>query len=300
MSVLQTTGLVGYGGHKLVVGGHLTDSAQPAPVVLYKLRDPTSRPAVAEFQTELGIWASLQNSEVVPKLVYTDASTPKLWAVGEKLFGTVRTWLRVHDKREEKVRVLASCAAALSTLHSRRLLHRDIKPSNFLYDEVKRVAKISDFGLSLFLAGSLTTGNVGTLSFKAPEVFKRQYGLPADVYSFGVCMWELLSEQSRSAALRRQFEKEKENYSSMEGFVEAELERNNACTPFTLNGEWGMEIESLIKGCTNTVQEQRPSMGDVVERLSLVYRNFSEQSEQKEGACSSSKKRRLTPPELSN
>lgn len=40
------------------------------------------------------------------------------------------------------------------------------------------------------------TGNIGTVSWIAPEVFaQRKYNERADVYSFGIVMWELITRQ---------------------------------------------------------------------------------------------------------
>lgn len=298
VSALQTKGLVACGGQKLVLCGNLMNNPQPTPVVLYKLRDPTLATAVAEFQTEIAIWAALQDTVFVPKLVYTDNKTPKLWAVGEQLFGTVRHWLRGNSAPGERLRVLASCATALSEMHSRRLLHRDVKPSNFLYDTATHEAKLSDFGLAVFLTDSnpCTTGSVGTLSFKAPEVFQGQYGLPADVFSFGVCMWELLAGTSRAALMRKlygqleQSQTENQQYSSLEAFLQSEVAKR----PLKLSQQWGREVQELVTACTQSTPEQRPSMKEVAERLGATSRASTSSAAQK----SQKKRLRLKPTRL--
>ena len=89
------------------------------------------------------------------------------------------------------VDLLAGCAY----LHARSppLLHRDLKPPNMLHDARGR-SKLCDFGTCLELEPNapLPTEWVGSQLYVAPEVDKEApYGLPADVFSFGVLAYEL-------------------------------------------------------------------------------------------------------------
>ena len=100
------------------------------------------------------------------------------------------------------------------------IIHRDLKSLNLLIDDRWGV-KISDFGLSRFKVGrarqagaaapacrsrpsrggaqatstqGLMTAQCGTFYWMAPEVIGGQaYTEKADVYSFGVNLWELLT-----------------------------------------------------------------------------------------------------------
>ena len=87
--------------------------------------------------------------------------------------------------------ILSGCAY----LHARSppILHRDLKPPNVLHDERKR-CKLCDFGTALELADGTPkpTEWVGSALYVAPEVDRGEpYGLPADVFSFGVLAYEL-------------------------------------------------------------------------------------------------------------
>jgi len=71
------------------------------------------------------------------------------------------------------------------------ILHRDLKSHNLLVDETFKV-KISDFGLSKIVEKmNSTMTSCGTAAWAAPEILKNnRYTEKADVYSFGVCLWE--------------------------------------------------------------------------------------------------------------
>ncbi|CAM9599544.1 unnamed protein product [Choristocarpus tenellus] len=84
----------------------------------------------------------------------------------------------------------------MNYLHSHHppILHRDLKSANLLLDDSFNV-KICDFGLARLKAlTNSMTGNCGTVQWMAPEVLANQkYSETADVYSFGIVCWELLS-----------------------------------------------------------------------------------------------------------
>jgi serine/threonine protein kinase len=83
-----------------------------------------------------------------------------------------------------------------------RILFRDLKPENCARSQ-DRVVKLFDFGLAKELKAVdamgysdlyKATGLTGTLRIMAPEVVEcRAYGLQADVYSFGIVMYEIFA-----------------------------------------------------------------------------------------------------------
>ena len=86
----------------------------------------------------------------------------------------------------------------MAYLHSGNppVLHRDLKSANLLLDE-SYTAKVCDFGLSRLKEQERSmTGNCGTVQWMAPEVLANMsYNEKADVYSFGIILWELLSRE---------------------------------------------------------------------------------------------------------
>jgi serine/threonine protein kinase len=53
-------------------------------------------------------------------------------------------------------------------------------------------AKISDFGLSTRIGVDGNQSRAGTFKYMAPEVHFQAFSPPADIYSFGILLWELI------------------------------------------------------------------------------------------------------------
>lgn len=93
----------------------------------------------------------------------------------------------------QKTKVAFEIAELMEYLHYHRFLYRDLKTDNIMMSNDS--LKIIDFGLSRYETDSDTiTGKQGTHNYMAPEVFiGNKYGRAADVYSFAMVLWELLS-----------------------------------------------------------------------------------------------------------
>jgi len=124
---------------------------------------------------------------------------PNLAIVTELLTGSM--WNLLHDKGvvldgKLELKLILDTAKGMNYLHLFKppVLHRDLKSPNLLVDSHFNV-KIADFGLARIKA-SLMTGNLGTCQYMAPEVIQsKNYTEKADVYSFGLVMWEVLTRQ---------------------------------------------------------------------------------------------------------
>jgi len=92
----------------------------------------------------------------------------------------------------EKIKIAKSIAEGMIFLHRFGILHRDLKSLNVLINDVSDV-KLIDFGLARVRESNMTKA-VGTTSWMAPEVlFGQPYSFSADVYSFAIVLWELLT-----------------------------------------------------------------------------------------------------------
>ncbi|GBF99604.1 hypothetical protein Rsub_12068 [Raphidocelis subcapitata] len=108
--------------------------------------------------------------------------------------GCLADVLRVVGAIPEGVlsRITARVLQGLAFLHRRHLVHRDIKPANILLN-LQGEAKISDFGISAFVADTVANCNTftGTVTYMSPERIEgRPYGFPADIWSLGLVLVE--------------------------------------------------------------------------------------------------------------
>jgi len=105
----------------------------------------------------------------------------------------------------QKMKLCLDIAKGCAYLHTSNpiIIHRDLKSLNILLGKkvVHRqdcpVAKVSDFGLSRIKAGGgwgQMTAGAGTYHWMAPEVLmNRPYNETADVYSYGIVAYEIIS-----------------------------------------------------------------------------------------------------------
>jgi serine/threonine protein kinase len=105
--------------------------------------------------------------------------------------GTVPKWLT----NTRKTVLAMGIASGMAELHAKRIIHRDLKSNNVLIDDQYRPV-ICDFGTACFFDEVNTAPRtIGTIQWSAPEILGAQpYTEKVDVYSFGVLLYELLTE----------------------------------------------------------------------------------------------------------
>jgi len=94
-------------------------------------------------------------------------------------------------------------SVAMVYLHKHSIVFRDLKPENIGFD-VRGDLKIFDFGLARVMPGgdspycnTYRMTGVGTPRYMAPEcLIGEAYNLKADVYSFAIIVWEMLSGET--------------------------------------------------------------------------------------------------------
>jgi serine/threonine protein kinase len=121
------------------------------------------------------------------------------FAPGKELFDEILQ--RGRFSEEDSRKVMSKVLNALIYIHSLNIVHRDIKPENILLTETGEV-KLLDFGLSRTVgSGSYAKTFAGTPEYYAPEVdpkrrlggMREGYGVKADCWSFGACLYVMLS-----------------------------------------------------------------------------------------------------------
>lgn len=159
---------------------------------------------LSEFKNEAFIMAKYRHPNIVQ--LYGICLTQPYSMIMEFLVNGSLFYYLYSDKVLEwqrKYKIAKDVAAGLSFLHKRNVIHRDIKSLNLFLDQELN-AKIGDYGLATIKTYSDNTTaavgskkNVGTISWKAPELFKKGgvCSSASDVYSYGMLLWEIASHK---------------------------------------------------------------------------------------------------------
>eukprot|EP00596_Hydrurales_sp_CCMP1899_P008334 CAMPEP_0119047376 /NCGR_PEP_ID=MMETSP1177-20130426/52811_1 /TAXON_ID=2985 /ORGANISM="Ochromonas sp, Strain CCMP1899" /LENGTH=669 /DNA_ID=CAMNT_0007021909 /DNA_START=346 /DNA_END=2355 /DNA_ORIENTATION=- len=186
--------------------------------------------AVHEFDVEHGMLSRISHPNVI-KLLGAGRS-PRRFVVLEWLGGgSLNTILSQNQAKPGLAQKLfrrptftyanllskaRDMAEALDFLHSRchpgaTIIHRDLKPDNVGFTN-SGTLKLFDFGLCTCVRRRKhlneayeLTGNTGSLRYMAPEVALRQpYTEKADVYSFGIMVWQMARDRVPFKGLSRE------------------------------------------------------------------------------------------------
>ncbi|KHN29517.1 Putative serine/threonine-protein kinase WNK5 [Glycine soja] len=112
--------------------------------------------------------------------------------------GTLREYRQKYKRVD--IRAVKNWArqilSGLEYLHSHNppVIHRDLKCDNIFVNGHQGRVKIGDLGLAAILKSSQHAHSViGTPEFMAPELYEEKYNELIDIYSFGMCMIEMLT-----------------------------------------------------------------------------------------------------------
>lgn len=189
-----------------------------------------------------------------------------------------------------QIKTACSIADAMSYLHSENIVFRDLKPANVGYSS-NGVVKLFDFGFSKRVVvdplkspsmcssdKSSQNGKLphllyercGTLRYMAPEVgLLLGHSLPADVYSYGILLWEICS-------LKKPFD----NVKSTIDFDKLVFKKG---TRPKLAKEWPIDLREIMMSCWVSLANERPTMRDVKFKIHAHAREMEEDGGGKEG-----------------
>ncbi|KAJ6998896.1 serine/threonine-protein kinaseY8-like isoform X1 [Populus alba x Populus x berolinensis] len=151
----------------------------------------------SEFNQEVLIMRKVHHKNVV-KFIGACTRPPSLCIITEFMSGgSMYDFLRKQKgslSLQSLLRVAIDVSEGMHCLHQNNIVHRDLKSANLLMDE-NGVAKVADFGVARVQDQSgVMTAETGTYRWMAPEVIEHKpYDHKADVFSFGIVLWELLT-----------------------------------------------------------------------------------------------------------
>ncbi|XP_061356339.1 serine/threonine-protein kinase STY46-like [Gastrolobium bilobum] len=149
-----------------------------------------------EFSQEVYILSKIQHQNVIK---FIGACTkPNLYLVTEYMSGgSMYDFLHIQKvvlTLPSLLKVAIDVSEGMNYLHQNNIIHRDLKAANLLIDD-SGVVKVADFGVARLQDQSgIMTAETGTYRWMAPEVIEHKpYNHKADVFSFGIILWELLT-----------------------------------------------------------------------------------------------------------
>jgi len=160
-----------------------------------------------------------------------------------------------------RLKIALNIAEGMKYLHTLDppVLHLDLKSPNILMSSLENsdvVCKVTDFGTAQATYFPLTTRFVDNPTWLAPETLQRRpYYTAADVYSFGVILYEI--------ATRKEFFGEERFFSQIEKNV---LSGNRPDIPPSVP----TAIAELISQCWSSNPAQRPSFANIVDLISQM------------------------------
>ena len=182
----------------------------------------------------------------------------------------------LHDPKKKQAlsvaeirRIAYDMALGMSQLHSYGVLHRDLKPANILMNKRKDLPwqiKLADFGYARRDSKeSLRKSVVGTPAYLAPELVGHtksdDVGMPSDVYSYGVILWEMLTRKKPHDGMES---------AGMFHHVITCVEKRLPI--FTAPPDCDAAIGEIMQACTHADPSKRPKFSAIQTQLSALLK----------------------------
>ncbi|XP_052201360.1 mitogen-activated protein kinase kinase kinase 1-like isoform X2 [Diospyros lotus] len=158
------------------------------------------RQSIYQLEQEIALLSQFEHENIV-QYYGTDKDESNLYIFLELVTkGSLLNLYQKYDLRDSQVSSYTrQILHGLKYLHERDVVHRDIKCANILVDASGSV-KLADFGLAKATKLNDVKSCKGTAFWMAPEVVNRKnkndgYGLPADIWSLGCTVLEMLTHQ---------------------------------------------------------------------------------------------------------
>ncbi|KNA22424.1 hypothetical protein SOVF_034160 [Spinacia oleracea] len=192
--------ILGKGSSKIVYRGFDEYEGIEVAWNQVKLTDFLQRPEDLErLYSEIHLLKTLKHKNIMKFCTsWVDITNRNINFVTEMFTsGTLRQY-RVKHKKVNIRAVKHWCRQILEGLlylhsHDPPVIHRDLKCDNIFINGNQGEVKIGDLGLAAILRKSHAARCVGTPEFMAPEVYAEEYNELVDIYSFGMCVLEMVT-----------------------------------------------------------------------------------------------------------
>jgi len=260
-----------------------TDAEQTTTVAvkcIERRRLAASADAAQLLRTECAVWARVRHECLMPLLEIIERPT-QIWLVTELMeesLSHVHARMRrldSHPRLRTILNGLAQVAQGMAFLHAQSppIVHRDLKSDNVLLRHGAAEWRVADFGLARFVDGGPMTAETGTYRWMAPEVVRHApYGLPCDVYSFGMLFYECLTLEVPFAGL-----------SPVEAAFAATKHHRRPVLPSNVDAR----VVALVEAAWHEAPSARPTFAALLDVLDELGRDAQSRNNSFDGASSS-------------
>ncbi|XP_078524798.1 serine/threonine-protein kinase TNNI3K isoform X2 [Lissotriton helveticus] len=260
LSDLEFHEIIGSGSFGKVYKGKCRNNI--VAIKRYRANTYCSKSDVDMFCREVSILCRL-NHPCVIQFVGACLDDPSQFAIVTQYVSGGSLFCLLHEQKrnldlQSKLIIAVDVAKGMEYLHNLTypIIHRDLNSHNILLYEDGH-AVVADFGESRFLQ-SLDEDNMtkqpGNLRWMAPEVFSQctRYTIKADVFSYALCLWELLTGEVPFAHLKP-------------AAAAADMAYHHIRPP--IGYSIPKPISSLLMRGWNACPEGRPEFSEVVSKL---------------------------------
>ncbi|XP_028783303.1 serine/threonine-protein kinase STY8-like [Neltuma alba] len=246
--------------------GDLYKGTYCSQIVAIKVLKPerTNTDMLREFAQEVYIMRKIRHRNVV-QFIGACTRPPTLCIVTEFMSrGSLYDFLHKQRgvfKLPSLLKVAIDVSKGMSYLHQNNIIHRDLKTANLLMDE-NEVVKVADFGVArVKIESGVMTAETGTYRWMAPEVIEHKpYDQKADVFSFGITLWELLTGELPYSYLTP--------LQAAVGVVQKGLRP-------TIPRSIHPRLSELLQRCWQQDPKDRPEFSEIIEILQLIVKEVT-------------------------
>ncbi|XP_076035192.1 serine/threonine-protein kinase TNNI3K-like isoform X2 [Oratosquilla oratoria] len=220
------------------------------------------------FCREVSILGSLDSPYIV-KFLGACLHDPSQFAIvteyvsGGSLFSTLHEQKRSLDT-VTKFEIALDVAKGMYYLHTlpQPIIHRDLNSHNILLNEGCH-AMVADFGESRLVQNIFEenmTKQPGNLRWMAPEVFTQctRYSIKADIFSYALCLWELLTSELPFSHLKP-------------AAAAADMAYKHSRPPLEM--AYPVEISAILERSWHKIPEERPNFAQIITELEEIKNN---------------------------